>query len=117
MIGGFFNINILLHVGAVCEQNSHGDRERVEHLFHRGDHGHPGEVREIRDKDVFYPCHGAGAGHGVDRDDQRQHHEDWHHNLGSPFNAALHSHDDEKGGHARKEQETHLAAGGTGDEI
>ena len=51
--GGFFNRNILLHIRAEGDQDSHGNGQGVEHLPHGGDDGHPGEILKIRHQEIF----------------------------------------------------------------
>ena len=72
---------VLFHIGAERDEDSHRDRQGVEHLPHRGDDGHPGEVFEGWNQEIFHACHRARSCHGVDRDDHGEDHEDRHHKF------------------------------------
>lgn len=71
----------LFHIGAERDEDSHRNRQGVEHLPHRGDDGHPGEVFEVWNQEIFHACHRARSCHGVDRDDHGEDHEDRHHKF------------------------------------
>ena len=85
--GGLLDRDILLHIGAEGDQNAHGDGQRVEHLPHGGDHGHPGEVFGVGHQKILHTRQCTGTGDRVARNDQRQHHQHRHHHLGDALYA------------------------------
>ena len=94
MAGGFFNRQVRLHIGTEGNQDSHGNGERIEHLSHGGNHRHPGEVLDIGNQEILYSRHSSLSGHGIDRKQNCQNHQNRHHKGGYLFDSIFHSHKD-----------------------
>ena len=102
--GGAFDRDVLFHVGTERDENAHGDGQGIKHLPHGGDDRHPGEVVKIGHKEVLDALQCTGAGHGIHGDDQRQHHENGHHDLGDALDAVFHAREDDRQRHGRENQ-------------
>ena len=116
ILGGLLNGDVLLHIGAEGDQDAHGDGQRVEHLAHGGDHGHPGKVCHIGHQKVLDAFQRTGAGDRVHRNDHRQHHQNGHHHLGDALHAVAHARKDDGQRSAREDDEAHLSRQAAGDE-
>ena len=108
MLGGFLNRDILLHVGAERDKNAHGDGQRVEHLPHGRDDGHPREVGRVGHQEIGNTRQCAGPRDRVDRNDDRQHDQHRHHEPGDALHAVAHARKDDAQRKERKQQEADL---------
>ena len=82
LIGRLFNGDFLLHIRTEGDQNTHCDRQGIEHLPHRRNYCHPGEVCEVRNQHILHTCHCTRAGHGIDGNDKGEHNQYRHHDAG-----------------------------------
>ena len=108
VLGGFLNGNVLFHVGTKGHENAHGNGQRVEHLPHGGDDGHPGKIGHVGHQEVLDACQCTRTGDRVNGNDHRQDHQNRHHQLGHPFHTIAYpgkNDDQRKNG---KDEETHL---------
>ena len=117
LTGGIFNADILFHVGAEGDQNTHGDGQGIEHLAHGGHHCHPGEVLQVRNQQVSDTGHGAGARDGVHTDHDCQDKQDRHHELGDSLNAVFHTHVDDGKSESQENEEPELRGDSVRDEF
>ena len=102
--GGLFHVNVLLHVGAVGDEDAHAHGEGEEELAAGSHHGHEGELGEVGDEVVGDAGSGTGASHGVHGNDEGEYEQDGHHDHGSAFHALLHAHQDDGGGAAEEDE-------------
>ena len=114
--GGILYGDVLFHVRAECDEYAHGDGERIEHLPHGGDHRHPRKVLRIGHEEVLYALQRAGTGDGIGADDQRQQHEDGHHDLGDALDAVFNAGEDDDQRQRRKDEEAQLRGKAARDE-
>ena len=111
MFGGFLDRDVLFHVRTERDQNAHGDGQRVEHLAHGRDHGHPGEVVRVGHQEVGHARQRAGPRDRVDRDNDRQHHQHRHHDPGDALDAVAYARKDDAQREERKQQKANLRRG------
>ena len=82
-------IKFLLHVRAICIEDPHRDRKRVEHLPHRRNDRHPRKMFQVGHHEVGDACPRAGQRDGVAGHHDREHNEYRHHDFGYAFNTIL----------------------------
>jgi len=77
--GGIFDADLFFHIGAECDEDTHRDGQRVEHLPHGGDDGHPREVLDMRHQKIDDALHRARTRDRIYADHDREDQQDRHH--------------------------------------
>ena len=90
-VGGLFDVDFLLHVGAVGDENAHAYGQREEELSAGRHHGHDGELGEVRHQVVVDAGARAGTGHGIYGHDDGENEQQGHHDARGALHAAFHA--------------------------
>ena len=88
----------LLHIRAVGNHDTHGQRHRVKQLAESAEHSRGRELRKVGQQIVFQAGHCAVDRQRVDCDDHAQHGKHRHHDAAGLFNALFHTEDNDQRG-------------------